>query len=57
MGGDNSTDIAALCLSAGKAFTAADELFVGPTTAGMDFNYLNGSMGKPPHKNLSFNDI
>jgi hypothetical protein len=44
MGGDNSTDIAALCLSAGKAFTAAGELFVGPTTAGMDWAYLNSSM-------------
>ena len=44
MGSDNATDIAALCLSAGKAFTAAGELFVGPTTAGMDWKYLNTSM-------------
>jgi hypothetical protein len=44
MGGDSAIDLAALCMSAGKAFTAAGELFVGPTTAGMDWKYLNTTM-------------
>ena len=34
MGGDTAQDLALLCQAAGKAFTAAGELFVGPTTAG-----------------------
>jgi|EP01044_Picomonas_judraskeda_P034133 hypothetical protein len=44
MGHDTAVDLAALCKSAGKAFSAAGELFVGPTTAGMDWKYLNTSM-------------
>ena len=44
MGHDNATTLAALCLSAGKAFTDAGELFVGPTTASFDWKYLNESM-------------
>ena len=44
MGHDTAIDLAALCKSAGKAFRAAGELFVGPTTAGMDWKYLNTSM-------------
>lgn len=44
MGHDTATDLAALCRSASKAFSAAGELFVGPTTAGMDWKYLNTSM-------------
>jgi hypothetical protein len=40
MGGDNATDLAALALSAAPAFRALGETFVGPTTAGMDFPYI-----------------
>ncbi len=43
MGGDNATDITALCLAAGASFTAADELFVGPTTAGVDLAYMQAA--------------
>lgn len=43
MGSENATDIAALCAAAGGAFRAAGEFFVGPATAGIDFNYLNAS--------------
>ena len=41
---DQAEDLAVLCQAAGKAFTAAGELFVGPTTAGMDWKYLNATM-------------
>lgn len=44
MGHDTATDLAALCKSAGAAFTAAGEFFVGPTTSGMDWDYLNSTM-------------
>lgn len=44
MGGDNASDIAALCLSAGGKFSSAGELFVGPATAGIDFPYLDKAM-------------
>lgn len=40
MGGDNATDIAAVCLSAGAHILAAGESFVGPATSGIDFPYL-----------------
>eukprot|EP00912_Choanoflagellata_sp_UC4_P000166 UC4_evm1s108 len=44
MGGDNATDIAALCKAAGEHFTAAGELFVGPATSTFAFDYMNKSM-------------
>lgn len=44
MGHDNITEIAALCKAAGKELSAAGEYFVGPATAGIDFNYLEGAM-------------
>ena len=40
MGDDNASTITALCTGAGAQFLAAGETFVGPTTAGMDFQYL-----------------
>ncbi len=40
MGGDNATDLAALALAASPAFLPRGETFVGPTTAGMDWAYL-----------------
>ena len=40
MGGDNATDLAALALAAAPGFRAYNETFVGPTTAGMDFPYI-----------------
>ena len=40
-----SLDIAAVCRSAGAAFSAAGELFVGPATSGIDFPYLDQAMG------------
>lgn len=43
MGGDNATDITSVCQSAGAAIQAAGEIFVGPTTAGMDWTYLNST--------------
>lgn len=43
MGQDNATVITALCKSAGAHFLAAGETFVGPTTAGIDFPYLNAT--------------
>jgi len=44
MGNDNSTTIAALCLSAGKPLAAVGEHFVGPATSGIDMPYLDGAM-------------
>jgi len=43
MGDDNATTITALCKAAGPHFLAAGEAFVGPTTAGIDFPYLNAT--------------
>jgi hypothetical protein len=43
MGQDNATVITALCKAAGAHFLAAGETFVGPTTAGVDFPYLNAT--------------
>lgn len=43
MGGDNSTVITALAKAAGPAIKAAGFMFVGPTTAGMDWGYLNAT--------------
>jgi hypothetical protein len=44
MGGDNATDITALCLSAGTHFSAAKELFVGPATSTFDPDYMATAM-------------
>ena len=41
MGQDNSSTIAALIHAAGSHFLAAGETWVGPTTAGIDFPYIN----------------
>lgn len=46
MGVDNATDITALCQAAGVHFQAAGEQFVGPTTAGMNWAYLNQTFGR-----------
>ena len=43
MGQDNATTITALCQAAGPHFLALGETFVGPTTAGIDFPYLNAT--------------
>lgn len=40
MGHDNATDLTALALAAAPGFRAFNETFVGPTTAGMDFPYI-----------------
>jgi len=43
MGQDNASDITAMCAAAGPHFLQAGEVFVGPTTAGIDFAYLNST--------------
>lgn len=43
MGGDNATDLTALALAAAPGFAAFHETFVGPTTAGMDFKYIEAA--------------
>lgn len=43
MGQDNAATITAMCKAAGPHFIAAGETFVGPTTAGIDFAYLNAT--------------
>lgn len=41
MGKENTTDITLLCNAAGASFHQTGGYFVGPATAGIDFNYLN----------------
>ena len=43
MGQDSAGVITALCKAAGAHFLAAGTTFVGPTTAGVDFPYLNAT--------------
>jgi hypothetical protein len=43
MGADNATQITRLCAAAGPHFLAANETFVGPTSAGIDWTYLNAT--------------
>lgn len=41
MGRENDTDITGMAEYAGRAFSSAGAFFIGPATAGIDFNYLN----------------
>lgn len=43
MGHDDPATITAMALAAGPHFKAAGEIWVGPTTAGIDFGYLNAT--------------
>ena len=43
MGKDNAVTISSLIKSAGEPLLAAGEMWLGPTTAGIDLNYLNAT--------------
>jgi len=43
MGKDNADVISALIKAAGEPLRAANEIWLGPTTAGIDLNYLNAT--------------